>query len=444
MLVDFRVQNFRSFNTEQEFSMVASTSTKENFNTQNTIEVNKFGIKNVLKSAAIFGANASGKTNLLLALQCLQEILKNSLNKTSNTLEKVTPFLLQDSPHEQDTELEVSFIANDKLFRYGICINQNKIKEEWLYWTENARETLLFSRKQQTVEFNKRSFSEAKDFVTKQGDEFIIEKTKPHIPFVTVLSQFDGEKSNMVVGWITTLFPIFSSSKDASFNKLLTFSFFEQSSEFNEWATNVLKSIQIDGIELINEESLSGFQEATQDIKERETLLVARRLEELAEKNFQSQNNIRVIKKSHSTEQPFSLPFTLESEGTKQLIEMLGPIYLTIKQNAILIIDEFDSKFHTLLSEFFIKLFHQHNNSKGQLIITTHDTNLLNKALYRRDQIWFVDKSEQSASELFSLVEYKEHYTRRDDSYSKDYLAGKYGAIPLFNDVKPLEDLLDD
>jgi len=442
MLVDFRVQNFRSFNTEQEFSMVASTSTKENFNTQNTIEVNKFGIKNVLKSAAIFGANASGKTNLLLALNSLKNIVTKSLNRTSNMLEEVTPFLLQDAPHEQDIELEVSFIANDKLFRYGLCINQNKIKEEWLYWTENARETLLFSRKQQTVEFNKRSFSEAKDFVTKQGDDLLIEKTKPHIPFVTVLSQFDGEKSNMVVDWFGKL--LVTTEAAAMAYKKFTFDLFESNSHFRDWATNILKSIQISAIEIVEKETESTVQQESLQRESDEFYNVMAKAHVLWGEKFEPKYTLQVIKKDINTNKLYALPVELESEGTRQLIELLGPIYLTIKDNGLLIIDEFDSKFHTLLSEFFIKLFHQDNDSKGQLIITTHDTNLLNKALYRRDQIWFVDKNEQSASELFSLVEYKEHYTRRDDSYSKDYLAGKYGAIPLFNNVKPLEDLLDD
>jgi AAA15 family ATPase/GTPase len=132
----------------------------------------------------------------------------------------------------------------------------------------------------------------------------------------------------------------------------------------------------------------------------------------------------------------------LESEGTCKLLYLLGPIYDSIKNNKLLIIDEFDNKFHTLLSEFLINLYHEKNVNSSQLIMTCHDTNLLDKNIFRRDQIWFIEKNEQHESELYSLLEYKEHYTRKNNNYSKDYLAGKYGAIPLFPSAELLNEVL--
>jgi AAA15 family ATPase/GTPase len=136
------------------------------------------------------------------------------------------------------------------------------------------------------------------------------------------------------------------------------------------------------------------------------------------------------------------MPIEMESEGTRRMIYTLGPIYDVIKNNRVLIVDEFDSKFHTLLSKYLIGLFHKNNMCSSQLIITTHDTNLLSKEVFRRDQIWFVEKNDHHESELFSLLEYKEHYTRKSSSYRKDYLDGKYGAIPLFDNEESLEEAI--
>ena len=118
-------------------------------------------------------------------------------------------------------------------------------------------------------------------------------------------------------------------------------------------------------------------------------------------------------------------------------------MYTIINNNEILVIDEFDNKFHTLLSRFIVDLFHKHNKSSSQLVLTCHDTNLLNSNLFRRDQIWFVEKNQEHESELYSLLEYKEHYARRNDSYGKDYLLGKYGAIPLFSSQSAFEEVIN-
>ena len=122
---------------------------------------------------------------------------------------------------------------------------------------------------------------------------------------------------------------------------------------------------------------------------------------------------------------------------------LLGPLFDTIKSGEILLIDEFDNKFHSLLSKYIINQCQQKNSPNSQLVITCHDTNLLSKELFRRDQIWFVEKNPKHESELYSLLEYKEHYTRKGNSYSKDYLTGKYGAIPLFKLFESLKEMID-
>lgn len=134
-----------------------------------------------------------------------------------------------------------------------------------------------------------------------------------------------------------------------------------------------------------------------------------------------------------------SLNFKFESLGTTKLFALLGPFFDTIQNGGVLIIDEFGTSLHTQLSVELLKLFYSTMNVLGaQLIITTHDTNLLRKDLLRRDQIWFAEKSSEGVSDLYSLVEYKinqANSVRNDASFSKDYLLGRYGAIPYFGNI---------
>jgi AAA15 family ATPase/GTPase len=409
MLIEFTIQNYASFNTSQTLSMLASSSTKENFNETNIIPVNKFGIDNLLKSATIFGANSSGKSNLVKALYIFRNIILESLNKAnSDNLSGVVPFLIKDEIYDIPSEFEIVFIVDSNIYRYGISISEQKILEEWLYWTKTSRETLLFHRNGQQIKINQRSFKEAKDFIKKTQDNYIVEKTREDVPFISVLSNFNGEKSRKIINWFHQI-KIVSGIQEQGF-KGFTLELLDKNKDFKNWALKILSSLQIYDIKIVEE---------FDDI------------------------SINVVKKIGNSTKEHELPLKLESDGTKKLLYLLGPIFEVIKSSQILIIDEFDNKFHSLLSKYILKLYHQKNDSGSQLITTCHDTNLLTKELLRRDQIWFVEKNNNHESELYSLLEYKEHYTRIGDSYSKDYLDGRYGAIPLFSSIDELMDALN-
>jgi AAA15 family ATPase/GTPase len=442
MLIDFSIQNYASFNTVQTFSMNASTSTKEDFNQQCVKDINAFGIGSVLKSAAIFGANASGKSNLTEGLATFKRIILNSLDSVGEqTLDSAIPFLLKENHYDVPTEFEVTFLANGKMYRYGLSIVEDIISEEWLYWTSSSRETLLFHRDKQTVEFNQRSFSEAKLFVKKQGDVWHIEKTKPFIPFLSVLAQFDGEKSVAVTDWFAKLH-IVSGLSDAGL-KSFTLDLFEENLEFKAWALQILRALQIEDLRISEIERGFPIPDKSKQSSDAQLDEVVDKLAGYFSKKKIIEKVIEVVKVDKDTGKPFTLPLSLESEGTRKLIYLLGPLYDVITNDEILVVDEFDNKFHSLLCKFIIELYHQANSGASQLLLTCHDTNLLNNELFRRDQIWFVEKNPQNESEIYSLVEYKEHYTRKDGSYSKDYLLGKYGAIPLFGSITDIGDILN-
>lgn len=432
MLIDFSVQNFASFNSKQELNMVASTSSKENCNLKNIANVNAFGIEGVVKGAAIFGANASGKSNLASAFDILKSIILNSLSAADDEIiSSVMPFLLKDDYFDFPSEFEVTFLAQENMYRYGISIKEGEISEEWLYWTKNSRETLLFHRNKQKATFNQRSFPEARLFVKKDGDMWSIEKTKSHIPFISVLSQFNGEKSVVVTDWFKKI-NIISGLNDHGF-KRFTIELFEKDEAFKNWALNILSALQIDDIKISEVEQDMPLPDRKDQMDDVDLNAAIFKIHSFLESKKIKQKKIEIIKSDAAIGRIFALPLSLESEGTRKLIYLLGPLYDVIKNEEILIVDEFDNKFHTLLCKFIIELYNENNHGSSQLLITCHDTNLLSKDLFRRDQIWFIEKNDKNESEIYSLLEYKEHYTRKDSSYSKDYLSGKYGAIPLFN-----------
>ena len=442
MLIDYSVQNYCSFNSRQELSMLASTSTKEECALNNLKKVNSFGIKNVLKSSAIFGANGSGKTNLAESLKALQMLVLGSLDSVSdNVAKKILPFILKEDYFDVPSEFEVTFLTGGNLYRYGIAVSDGNIVEEWLYWTKTSRETLLFHREKQTVNYNQRSFSEAKLFTKRNGETWLLEKTKENVPFVSVLSQFDGEKSSVVTSWFEKL-NLISGLTDWGF-KDFTIELFEENSDFRHWAIEILKSFQIYDLNIVEEEKNIPLPKGKRSLESDELNDALSKLQGYLESQTVKQKKIDVVKLNKITNEHYTIPLGFESEGTRKLLYLLGPLYDVIINDEILFVDEFDNKFHTLLCKFIIDLYNKNNHGDSQLIITCHDTNLLTNELFRRDQIWFVEKNDSNESELYSLVEYKEHYTRKDDSYSKDYLAGKYGAIPLFSSVAILEDMLN-
>ena len=334
----------------------------------------------------------------------------------------------------------MTFLHDKHLYRYGISIFQNIIKEEWLYWTKTSRETMLFHRMGQKIKINQRSFSEAKDFIKKDKDLFHIEKTRETVPFISVLSQFNGSKSRKVVDWFKKI-NIISGINEFVF-KDYTIDLFEKNNEFKSWALKILAALQIEDIQIIEVDQKFPI-DPTINTSDEDLKNAVDALKKIVKKNKFKEKKVDVIKKISDDDKTYSMPISFESEGTRKLIYLLGPLFDTIKSEKLLLIDEFDNKFHSLLSKYIIDQCQQKNSPNSQLIITCHDTNLLTKELFRRDQIWFVEKNPKHESELYSLLEYKEHYTRKGNSYSKDYLTGKYGAIPLFKSFENLKEMID-
>ncbi len=430
MLVNFAVKNLFSFKGSQNISMVAASNKADEGYGANTFESVLNG-ERLLKSSLLFGANASGKSNLIKSMGLIKELVLGSVQSIESSVsQKVIPYLLDSETFNMPSEMEVVFIVDDIKYRYGISVGSGKVLEEWLFFTPSSRETSLFEREGQSVVINKTSFSEASMFVKHKQ----IEKTREDVPFVSVLAGFDGEHSTRVVDWFKKLH-VLSGINDLRFKKF-TMELLRKDVEFKEWLLDILKSFQISDINIVESQPELPFDSF--QVKDDEVKVFVDSLKGLA-KNIKN-SDIVVTKRVGDISAEF--PMSFESEGTKKLIHMLGPIYDSMKNGNVLIIDEFDSKFHTLLTKHLFNIFHHESNLNSQIVAAVQDVNLMDPAFFRRDQIWFVDKSIEGESELYSLVEYKEKSRALKRNYGEAYLKGAYGAIPLFGDFDQVESIM--
>lgn len=458
MLISFSFENILSFKSNQYLSLVATNKKKDNILSNNYFSINEK--ENLLKSTLIFGANGSGKTNLLACLSNMYNIVIHSLETLKNkNINYLPPFLLDHVSKNKSSEYEIEFYAKNKIkYRYGFSLNNKNIEEEWFYYTPKTRETLLFHRKKNKIEMNK-TFDEASKFVNDNNE---ILKTKETVPFLSVLASFDGKHSNAIIECFLALnfFDINNEEEDLK----ETLRLWKDEKEFRLWALPVLNSIGIQDIRFENQsiaeleklkikvlkekERLDSLNISNDDIKDKAQNLFSGLFDlisstPLDEEEISKEIDLSTIKLIRVIDgEDFPLPFSLESSGTQKLIHLLGAMYIACKEGKILIIDEFDVKFHTLLSKYVFRLFNE-CSGEGQIIATVHDTNLMDTDYFRRDQIWLMNKNEKGESQIYSLVEFKELASNiLNKNYSSEYLKGFYDAIPLFQDEPEVLELM--
>jgi AAA15 family ATPase/GTPase len=423
MLIEFKVKNFLSFKDEATLSMVAAPITEHE---ENTFQEKK-GLT-LLKSAVVYGANASGKSNLFEALHFMRSFVIHS-SKESQAGEDidVIPFELSSETENELSWFEISFLENDTIFRYGFSVSSKKVTSEWLYYKPKTKEIPLFERKNDKFDIHATRFKEGID---------ISAKTRENTLFLSAVAQWNGKVSERLISWFKKLTIISGSQnqhKQKSIDMLKT----------TEHNTQVLSLLQSVGINI---------QELKVETRKINLDMIPPFFSESEKKELLNQELSRLVvtKKKFSKngieeKDPISWSIGRESEGTQKLVELSGPIFNALNSHQVLIIDEFDIQLHPLLSKALITLFHSNeiNPARAQFIIATHDTNLLSKDLFRRDQIWFTEKDPFEASHLYSLIEYKLEKNagvRKDADYAKNYIAGRYGAIPYINtdDLKAL------
>ncbi len=436
MLIEFSAENFLSFKDLTTFSMVAAKSFKEHKDSH-TIEI---GNLTFLKSAVVYGNNASGKSNLLEAMGFMKATVLNSFrdalignNERKFPLEK---FALSSKSEKETSFFEISFIQNGIKYRYGFELDFDKVVAEWLYHT-TSKEVYLFKRDLQKIEINKSAFKEA------LGKE---EDVRENVLFLSFLAYHQkSEISNSIVKWLGS-FNMINGIHDRG-HKRYTIDKLKSDKQFFNWVLHFIKYLEISNLstteEDVNEVNLETLREKEKDEEIINLLTSIQKIQSKQPKRDQlityhrkyDENNVLID----------TVPFNFdqqESEGTKKLLYLLGPWYDTLQNGKVLIIDELDSRLHSHLTLRLIDFFHHFNQSSAQLICAVHDISLLNKETFRRDQIWFVEKNQFGASELVSLADFKTEKVRNKSAFDKNYLEGKYGAIPYFDIDEKLNELL--
>lgn len=405
MLIVFRVENYRSLGPMAELSMVASAlkSRDSTLDTNNVIDAS--GDIRLLRSAAIYGPNASGKSNLVKALDFMRAmVLGSSHRMQAGDLIEVEPYRLRDTEWAP-SRFEVVFLLDDRQYRYGFEADSVRVTEEWLYCKATSREKTYFERTGQTIKVG--------SGFRKEGHG-LEERTRDNALFLSVVAQFNGKIAGRVLEWFSDLF-VMSGLDDADAwdhtGKQLDDE--AERAEIVQWVKRLDLGIDDIQIEDMPPEVLKRGGHGLR---------------------VQTLHRIYDAAGRHIGTDYFGL-VRHESEGTQKLFALAGPLLSALKHGRVVVIDEFDARLHPLLTRQLVKFFHdlQVNQRGAQLVFTTHDTNLLDASLFRRDQIWFVEKDRFGASHLYSLAEFN---VRNDAALERNYIQGKYGAIPFLGDIR--------
>ncbi len=419
MLVNFTFQNFRSFRDEKTLSMEAG-SIKE-------LQESVFqkSIYQLLPAAVMYGANSSGKSNVLLALRTMRSVLLGSVRLNPNDKLYFQPFKLDLTSVNNPTSFEIQFLLGEVKYRYGFDYDQTHICKEWLYEKcVGEREFNLFLRADDEFKVSKTRFPEG------LGKE---KATPSNRLFVSLVAQLNGAKSMRILNWFNSC--NFLSGMDSQEYEGFTLQMFSEHKEGCEQALDFFHHVQLGFNELLvtekpfSEDKLFGKMQLPEELMEK---LKGKKIMEAKTSHnvYNEQGEISRIGTFDKDE--------MESEGTKKIIEMSGPIFDTLRFGKVLIVDELDAKLHPLLTRSVLQLFmNRKTNAHGaQLVFATHDTNLLNLDYLRRDQIWFTEKDKTESTDLYSLLEFKDENgikVRNDRSVQKDYINGRYGAIPFLD-----------
>ena len=420
MLIEFRVKNFRSLRGEQALSLVASKD--KTLLASNTQETGIKAAPTLLRSAVVYGANASGKSNLIKALQYMRGVVTESATviQPGQTF-SVQPFRLDAGSADKPTEFEITFIVDRVRYQYGFAMTSQRIVSEHLLVYKAFKPQRWFER-----HFDAETGKEVFEFGSGlKGPKNVWEgATRANSLFLSMAVQLNSEQLRPVFDWFA--------------NRLVIFN--EASPLAPQLSMQMLK---LDG----KRKEICDFLKAA-DISIADIDLVTRKIVghgikiDLATGNREAgpvENEVNELKFHHVTENGKAV-FDLndESSGTRNLLFLTGPVLDILNKGLTLVIDELDTSLHTLLVRELVRLFHRPevNTGGAQLIFTTHDTSLLDAyGLFRRDQVWFVEKKKDQSSGLYSLVEFS---PRKNEALERGYLQGRYGSVPLLGQLMGL------
>jgi AAA15 family ATPase/GTPase len=415
MLIEFSVENFRSFKERQTFSMVAGPASKNV--PGNSFQPRLKGFGRFTRSAAIYGANAAGKTNLLRALQFMQQMVLNSASTATGGVYAHTPFIFDSATRLKASHFSITFAQNNVWYEYAFSIGPERIEEEWLVEHLNARGRVLFERRYS----KKRGDYDWKYSSSFKGQRALwSEATRPTALFLSTAIQLNSRHLLPIYEWFQKRLVVIVGV--TALNPTLTLALADNP----DGKASLLPFLQEADLGIsdvkITREPLPpnvGFIPGPQQFIER-----------VAGSDKVNLVLVTLTHKIANQNEQIGLDLAEESSGTQVLFRTAGAWLNVLKNGEVLLFDEIDTSLHPLLVHFLIQRFHSDaiNRLNAQLIFTTHNTSLLNQQIFARDQIWFVEKDREASSKLYPLTDFS---PRNDEDLQRGYMRGRYGALPI-------------
>lgn len=418
MLLKLKIKNFRSIKDEVALDLQATAD--KSMKAEAVFESSKTAL---LKIAAIYGANASGKTNILKAFSVFRTMVLESLLRSNVPWALPAEFFkLSDHTENEPSFFEITFLLEKDILEYGFEINKHKVVREWL--KKRKSRSYLFERTGQLIHAD--HFSDSSEELTKQ--------TKENVLFLSVLAANNKPLSKKIINFFQNTNLIFGAKRGNTLN--YTFSKFLTERNFIEKIKVFIKEADFGVVDITaNERSISSKEIQNMPDKFKEFLF--------NESSKVVERNLHFLHKKYGNDgrelgtEPLNF-FSEESDGTQQMFALSAPVIDTLENGKVLFIDELEASLHPLLCQYLVLLFNSKikNPNNAQLIFTTHNTSLLNEELLRRDEIYFTEKNATGATELFSLASISE---RKHLNFAKRYLEGRYGALPYHPDLENIK-----
>jgi AAA15 family ATPase/GTPase len=436
MLLEFKVSNYRSIGEEQTLSLVPAPKQKDYL--VNVIAKGKY---EALNAISIYGANESGKSNLLKSMSLLDMLIHTSARISSTTRLPYDPFLLREGWTEKPTILEISFVDEGNRYRYGCAYNATEIKREWLFRKSTGREVSLFERAGDTIEVSA-GYRGSKRII-----DAAIEATRTNALFLSTCDMLNVEEAKAIMRWLSHFSMI--DGLNTEMEEIKTVELW-QSEEYREKIKAYLASLSLNvlGVDVATKEFDES--ELPDDMPQHIKLQLARSL-----KGKQSYTVLAEHRMYDHEAKPTSRTHSWkweerESSGAQKAFQLSGPVLWALANGGVLIIDEIEATLHPMMTLNTIETFlnKESNPNQAQLIFATHDTNLLSYSKLRRDQICFAEKNTWESTELFALSDFvyfgekngtfKSEKERPDSDKEKRYFEGRYGAIPMLGNFQNL------
>ncbi|CDB91986.1 putative uncharacterized protein [Clostridium sp. CAG:302] len=401
MILEFSVKNFLSFKEKVTFSMIANSNKELN---DNYVEI---GGNKVLKSAAVYGANASGKSNLFKILTLVVLMLRSSNSVDINAKLPLIPFKLDKGSVNKPSEFEIKFILDETRYVYGFIADKDKIYDEYLYYYPNGRETKIFDR----TNINEYSYTQKDEKILRE----IETKNAQNKFFLATATNWNFDKTKAAYNFLTNGI---GTCNNLEILKNMAYKMYETNPDY-------LKDFAIDFLQKADF-NIEDYQISQIDVPGE--FLTA--IPEFITKTLPDKPKAYQVLFKHKNSDNY-LSIDEESLGTQMIFAFIPFLADSLKNKKVLIIDELDKSLHSFLVQYIVEIFNdaEINKNGSQLIFNTHDTNLLDLNILRRDQIWFTEKnSETGESDLYSLSDFS---VRKQENVEKGYMLGRYGAVPF-------------